>query len=71
MIKPQIKREVVKIKTLDHDVTLSVIIASDGFQEFIVQYGKEKLTHLNYSQACKQFGACVLHSAQCMGLLDR
>lgn len=49
-----------------YDVTLTQI----GYDKFNVQYGKQLKIGLNYAQAAKEFGQCVMHAAACAGTLD-
>jgi len=67
-----VTREITTVSNLHHDITLCVIVDDPKEIEhrYSVQYGHEVHLDLNYAQACKQFGLCVMHSAQCMGLLD-
>ena len=50
----------------DHDVRLYQMRA-DSFQ---VIYGKDEKLGLTYDEAAKQLGACLMHSAACLGVLD-
>ena len=50
----------------DHEVSLYQCING----EFFVAYGEQNSRRLDYANAAKEFGECVLHSLGCAGKLD-
>ena len=64
MKKPKV---VYEVTDLDCHVRL-IKVARDNFT---VVYGTEHKTNLSYVKAAYEFGAAVLHSAQCAGRLDQ
>jgi len=41
-----------------------------GLNRFTVYYGLHVKENLDYSQAAKEIGECILHNAACQGYLD-
>ena len=60
-------KTIIVVDTLDHEVKLEQ--RADG--RFRVTYGKQVKDHLRYVEAAAEFGECVMHSAACIGVLDK
>lgn len=52
-----------------HDVRLTSIKTRKP-EKFRVVYGQQISKDLNYSDACKELGECLLHSMCCKGELE-
>jgi len=37
---------------------------------FAVTYGKQTRERIDYAQACTELGQCLMHAAQCAGLIE-
>lgn len=48
----------------------SVSMTQTGFDKFTVTYGLHVKKGLDYAQAAKEFGECVMHDASCYGRID-
>jgi len=38
--------------------------------QFCVTYGKQRKSHLSYTEAAHEFGLCCFHAMQCAGKID-
>jgi hypothetical protein len=56
------------VEYTDGDVPVRLFQA--GFDRFIVEYGKSIKPGLDYADAAKEFGQCVMHSASCASKID-
>ena len=54
-------QEVFKIQIVGYDI----ILFQNEPDNFTVQYGKEVKSNLDYSQAAKSIGFCVMHALSC------
>lgn len=59
-------REVFKIEIAGYDIVL--LQTEPG--NFTVQYGAEIESNLDYSQAAKSIGFCVMHALSCDGKIN-
>ena len=59
-------KEVLKIEIAGYDIVLSQTEPDN----FTVQYGAEIESNLDYSQAAKSIGFCIMHALSCDGELD-
>lgn len=61
-------------KRICHQTLLShqypVRLIQTGKDRFIVEYGKQIRTNLNYEEAALEYGSCIMHALACEGLLD-
>jgi hypothetical protein len=60
----------VEIVTTFTDGGLDVVLEQYGNGLFRVTYGDHIRDNLEYSDAYKEFGSCIFHSACCAGKLD-
>lgn len=49
---------------------LEITLTQHGFDRFSVSYGKQFNTDLDYAQAAKELGACIMHALACNNQLD-
>ena len=59
-------QEVFKIEIAGH----AIVLLQNNHDNFTVQYGAEIESNLDYSQAAKSIGFCVMHALSCDGKLD-
>lgn len=61
-------------KTLCQEITAPhqypVRLYQTGIDRFTVEYGLQEKKSLNYGQAAKEYGCCLMHALACAGLLD-
>ena len=46
-----------------------IILSQTGPDNFTVQYGAEVKSNLDYNQAAKSIGFCIMHALSCEGKL--
>ncbi len=59
-------QEVFKIEIAGYDI----VLLQNEPDNFMVQYGAEVKSNLDYSQAAKSIGFCMMHALSCDGKLD-
>ena len=59
-------QEVFKIEIAGYDIVLSQTEPDN----FMVQYGAEVKSNLDYAQAAKSMGFCIMHALSCDGKID-
>ncbi len=59
-------REIFKIEIAGYDI----VLLQNEPDNFMVQYGAEVKSNLDYSQAAKSIGFCMMHALSCDGKLD-
>ena len=59
-------KEVFKIEIAGYDI----VLLQNEPDNFTVQYGAEIESNLDYSQAAKSIGFCMMHALSCDGKLD-
>ncbi len=59
-------KEVSKIKIAGYDI----VLLQNEPDNFTVQYGAEVKSNLDYSQAAKSMGFCIMHALSCDGKID-
>jgi hypothetical protein len=59
-------QEVFKIEIAGYDI----VLLQNDHDNFTVQYGAEIESNLDYSQAAKSMGFCIMHALSCDGKLD-
>jgi hypothetical protein len=52
----------------DADYPVKLEQSTNG--KFRVTYGLQIKSNLTYGDAAKEYGACIMHSVACLGLLD-
>ena len=48
----------------------AIVLLQNGTDNFTVQYGAEVESNLDYSQAAKSIGFCVMHALSCDGKIN-
>ena len=59
-------KEVFKIEIAGYDIVLQ----QNEPDNFTVQYGAEIESNLDYSQAAKSMGFCIMHALSCEGKIN-
>ena len=59
-------QEAFKIQIAGHDI----VLLQNEPDNFTVQYGAEVESNLDYSQAAKSIGFCVMHALSCDGKIN-
>jgi len=54
---------------ITQDIDTPVKLEQAANYSFRVTYGKHVLANMTYEEAFAEFGACILHSATCAGLV--
>jgi hypothetical protein len=47
-----------------------ITLAQRGPDDFRVTYGKQVKSELNYSQAARELGSCIMHALACESKID-
>ena len=59
-------QEIFKIEIAGYDI----ILLQNNHDNFTVQYGAEVESNLDYSQAAKSVGFCIMHALSCDGKIN-
>ena len=59
-------QEVFKIQIAGYDI----VLLQNEPDNFTVQYGEEIESNLDYSQAAKSMGFCIMHALSCDGKIN-
>ena len=59
-------KEVFKIEIAGYDI----VLLQNDCDNFTVQYGAEIESNLDYSQAAKSIGFCIMHALSCDGKIN-
>lgn len=57
-------------KTISVAGQCDVELIQTGFNRFTVVYGQQVQEKLNYGEAAKELGECIMHALACAGRID-
>ena len=66
MLKGDKMQEVFKIEIAGNDI----VLLQNESDNFTVQYGAEVKSNLDYYQAAKSMGFCIMHALSCDGKIN-